>query len=101
MPRYQPIFYDRCVVGASGTRLPYFEGKIRVSPVGSLPGLTRLCLHGAPELGCLTRQSVSNGRGDAGAREATRPVATLLSSIITTSASHSADFSLFFIILTD
>lgn len=92
MPRHQPIISDRCVGGASGTRSPYFEGKIRASPVGSLPGLTRLCLHGAPELGWLTRQSVSTGRGHAGAREAARPVTTLLSSIITTSASHSADF---------
>lgn len=81
-----------CVGWASGTRLPYFEGKIRVSPVGSPPGLTRLCLSGAPELGCLTRQSVSNGRGDAGVREAARPGTTSLSSIITTSASRSADF---------
>ena len=90
--RTQPIVYDRCVGGASGSRLPYFEGKIRVYPVGSLPGLTRLCLRGAPELGCLTRQSVSDGRGDAGAREAARAFTTLLSTIITTSASHSADF---------
>lgn len=97
MCRYQPMFNDGRVGGASGTGLPYFEGKIRASPVGSPPGLTLLCLRGAPELGCLTRQSVSNGRGDAGAREAARPLTTLLSSIITTSASHSADFPLFFI----
>lgn len=101
MPRYQPIFYDRCVVGASGTRLPYFEGEIRVSPVGSLPGLTRLCLHGAPELGCLTRQSVSNGRGDAGAREAARPARQLYFPQLSQLLRHILLIFPFFIILTD
>lgn len=62
MYRYQLIFYDRGVGGASGSGLPYFEGKIRACPVGSPAGLTRLWLRDAPELGCLTRQSVQRPR---------------------------------------
>lgn len=96
-----------CIV-ASGTRLSYFEGKIRVTPVSLSPaGLTRLSL--SPRCAWTpvpdTAERVQRLRGRRRTGEAAWSYLTLLFPVIKTSAPHSSliflSFFFFFILPTD